>query len=108
MNRLMFLRFAASALLIAGTLAWAAPAPKAETKRHPLRGVITRVEANTSSLMVKHEAIPGVMRAMTMRFKVAEQVVQHFKVGDAITGMMSRVDDEWRLDDVKAAPAAKK
>jgi hypothetical protein len=38
-------------------------------KRHPLRGVITAVHAERSALMVKHEQIPGVMRAMTMLFR---------------------------------------
>ena len=102
-----FLRFATIALL-ASTIVSAAPAAKAETKRHPLRGVITRVDSETSSLMVKHEEIPGVMRAMTMRFKVAPEVVKKFQAGDAITGVMSRVDDEWRLDEVKAAANKRK
>ena len=104
MNRSVFLRLLAAFCLTA-VLGFAAE--KSATKRHPLRGVIVRVEADASALMVKHEEIPGVMRAMTMRFKVAPEVVKAFKAGDAITGRMSRVNDEWRLDDVKAAPAAK-
>lgn len=102
-----FLRFLTIAL-VASAVVHAAPAAKTETKSHPLRGVITRVEPESSSLMVKHEAIPGVMRAMTMRFKVAPDVVKKFKVGDAIIAQMSRVDDEWRLDEVKATDPAKK
>ena len=105
MNRLNFLRLAfIFVLVLAGNLP---AAKKADAKRHALRGVITRVDAEGSALMVKHEEIPGVMRAMTMRFKVAPEVVRNFKVGDAITGMMSRVANEWRLDDVKAAKSQK-
>src|SRR6187402_1713662 len=48
----------------------AATKPADAVKRHPLRGVITAVYIERSSLMVKHEEIPGVMRAMTMLFKV--------------------------------------
>lgn len=106
MNRHSFLRLALAFLAIA-TVAFAAAADKAAVKRHPLRGVITRVEVDDSALMVKHEEIPGVMRAMTMRFKVAPEVVKNFKAGDAITGQMSRVNNEWRLDDVKPAQPPK-
>lgn len=97
-----------AAALLSLVAVFAAPAAKSESKRHPLRGVITRVEPDTSSLMVKHEEIPGVMRAMIMRFKVAPEVVKNFKIGDAITAEMSRVNNEWHLDDVKLVPPQKK
>ncbi len=77
-------------------------------KSHPLRGVVTKVQPESSSLMVKHEAIPGVMRAMTMLFKVDAEVVGRIKLGETITAKMSRVNDEWRLDDVRVVPAASK
>ena len=91
----------------------AKPAEKsAETAaipRHPLRGVITTVVADQSAFMVKHEDIPGVMRAMTMMFKVDAATLKAFKVGDAITGQMSRQGSNWVLEKVKpAAPAAAK
>jgi Cu/Ag efflux protein CusF len=70
-------------------------------KRHPLRGVITAVYVERSSLMVKHEEIPGVMRAMTMLFKVDEATLKLAQTGQAITAMMSRQGDEWWLHDVK-------
>lgn len=111
MKRIHFLRTALALVAFVGFVfsAAAAPAPaeKSAVKRHPLRGVITRIEPEASALMVKHETIPGVMRAMTMRFKVAPDVVKKFKVGDTITALMSRVDDEWRLDDVKRATPEK-
>ena len=87
------------------------PAPAeapAAPKRHPLRGVITSVVAEKSAFMVKHEEIPGVMRAMTMMFKVDATALKTFKVGDALTGLMSRQGNTWVLEDVKPAPAAKK
>jgi Cu/Ag efflux protein CusF len=69
--------------------------------RHPLRGVITAVYADRSSLMVKHEEIPGVMRAMTMLFKVDEATLKSAQKGQTITAMMSRERDEWWLHEVK-------
>ena len=81
--------------------------PSEVAKRHPLRGVITAVDAERSAIMVKHEEIPGVMRAMTMLFKVDAETLKSVQKGQAITGMMSRQGDEWWLHDVKtvAAPA---
>lgn len=110
-------------LLAASPLAFAAPswteepssqspialaAAAAPVRSHPLRGVVTKVQPETSTLMVKHEAIPGVMRAMTMLFKVEADVVKRVKEGDAITARMSRMNDEWRLDDVRVVPAESK
>jgi Cu/Ag efflux protein CusF len=73
--------------------------------RHPLRGVITSVMAEQSAFMVKHEEIPGVMRAMTMMFKVDAATLKAFKPGDTITGLMSRRGRDWLLEDVKPAAA---
>ena len=84
------------------------PAPTATAKaddgikRHPLRGVVTAVLADKSALMVKHEEIPGVMRAMTMMFKVDAATLQSVQQGQIITGRMSRQGTDWVLEDVKA------
>jgi Cu/Ag efflux protein CusF len=75
--------------------------PADQIKRHPLRGVITAVYPDRSSLMVKHEEIPGVMRAMTMLFKVEPATLKSAEKGQTITAMMSRQGDEWWLHDVK-------
>lgn len=108
-----------SRALLLSSLLLVAPVvvPAAETKpaeksaavtRHPLRGVITSVMAEQSAFMVKHEEIPGVMRAMTMMFKVDEATFKAFKTGDAITGLMSRQGRNWVLENVKPAAATKK
>ena len=95
------------AALVAAEKSPAPAAAPAAPKRHPLRGVITSVVADKSAFMVKHEEIPGVMRAMTMMFKVDETTFKAFKVGDALTGLMSRQGNTWVLEDVKPAPAVK-
>ena len=79
----------------------AAARPAEQIKRHALRGVITAVYPDRSSLMVKHEEIPGVMRAMTMLFKVEPATLKSAQKGQTITAMMSRQGDEWWLHDVK-------
>lgn len=100
----------AFAPLAFGALASAAPAPKAAEagKRHPLKGVVTAVDADLSALRVKHEEIPGVMRAMTMLFRVDAPTLKAVKAGDAITAQMTRENGEWRLYEVKVVPGAKK
>ena len=82
-----------------------AAAADTAVKRHPLRGVIIAVDAEKSALRVKHEAIPGVMGAMTMQFKVDAAALKTAKVGDAITGLMSRQGNAWVLEDIKPAAA---
>ena len=56
----------------------AAPTASAEApaapKRHPLRGVITSVLTEKSAFMVRHEEIPGVMRAMTMMLLIGRWI----------------------------------
>jgi Cu/Ag efflux protein CusF len=76
-------------------------------KRHPLKGVITAVVADKSALMIKHEEIPGVMRAMTMMFKVDAATLKAAKEGRALTGLMSRQGDSWVLEEVKFAAEKK-
>lgn len=107
--RLFLLAFllSAGAVAAAESAAPAAPAakPAAAPQRHALRGVVIDVVADKSALLVKHEEIPGVMRAMTMMFKVDAATLKAVKKSDAITGLMSRRDGSWVLEDVKVAPA---
>ena len=81
--------------------AMADSAAKNAATRYPLRGVITAVHPDRSAIMVKHEEIPGVMRAMTMLFKVDAATLKSAEKGQAITGMISRQGDEWWLHQVK-------
>lgn len=70
-------------------------------KKHPLKGVVTDVLPAQSALMVKHETIPGVMKAMTMMFTVDPAVLKRVNKGDTITALMSHADGEWRLEEVQ-------
>ena len=83
-------------------------APAAPVRRFPLRGVVTTVIADKSALMVKHEAIPGVMRAMTMMFKVEADTLKAVHVGDTITAQLTREGDDWWLRQVKVTEPAKR
>lgn len=71
--------------------------------RHPLKGIITAIDAERSALMVKHEEIPGFMRAMTMLLKVDAATLQAARKGQAITGTLVQRDDGFWLEDMKPA-----
>ena len=81
-----------------------APTAAPEIKRYALRGVVVAVDADKSALRVKHEEIPGFMRAMTMQFKVDASTLTAAKVGAALTGQMSRQGKDWILEAVKFLP----
>ncbi len=77
-------------------------AEKPASPMHPLKGVIVDVFTDKSALLVKHEEIPGVMRAMTMLFLVDAETAGRVKKGDTITGQMGRDENKkWILRDVK-------
>jgi Cu/Ag efflux protein CusF len=110
-------RTALTSLALAAVFALAsAPAAAAETKatetapgpakapaRHPLKGVVLEVQPDRSALIVKHEEIPGVMRAMTMRLKVDAATLAAAQKDQAITGLLVRKPDGWWLEEVKPA-----
>ena len=82
-------------------------APAEQPKSHPVKGVIMGIMTDKTALLVKHEEVPGVMRAMTMMFKVEPAVLERVKRTDAIQGKMQRRADGWWLIDVEVLPAAK-
>lgn len=85
-----------------------APSADKSAAAHPLKGVVVEVRRDRQALLVKHEEVPGVMRAMTMLLKVEAKVLDQVKAGDAITAQLSRRDDGWWIHEVKvAAPAGK-
>lgn len=75
-------------------------------ERHALKGVVVDVMEDRSALLVKHEEIPGVMKAMTMLLNVDAAALKAVKKGDAITGALVKKTDGWWLEDVKPVVAA--
>jgi len=76
------------------SVANAAPA----AARHPIRGVVVDVLPAQQALLVKHEAIPGFMAAMTMLFKVDAPTLAAAQPGRPITGEIFQRDSDWWLD----------
>lgn len=73
---------------------------------HPLKGVVTKVLEERKLVMVKHEEIPGVMKAMTMAFSVPVDVWAQLKPGVALTARMHKAEKGWKLTDVKVIEGA--
>lgn len=78
-------------------------APAKAPARHPLKGVVLDIRPDRSALIVKHEEIPGVMRAMTMLLKVDATTLAAAQKDQAITGLLVRKPDGWWLEEVKPA-----
>ena len=60
-----------------------------------------------SALLVQHEEIPGVMKAMTMLLKTDAATLAAAKKDQAITAILVKKADGWWLQDVKIAEAVK-
>lgn len=86
---------------------WAANEATPEPKTHPLKGVVMGLMPEKTALLVKHEEVPGVMRAMTMMFKVEPAVLEKVKQGDPIKARMSRRPDGWWLTEVEVVAPTK-
>ncbi|MCF3648910.1 copper-binding protein [Synoicihabitans lomoniglobus] len=75
---------------------------EAETRGHALRGRIEGIMADRNALLVAHEEIPGVMRAMTMMFQVDPRVIPLVKAEQNITARMERREDgKWWLFNIR-------
>jgi len=79
--------------------------PAAAETGHALKGVVVNVLAERGQVIVKHEEIPGVMRAMTMGFNVDEATLKAAAKGAAVSGTMVRRDGKYWLIDATFTPA---
>ncbi len=81
------------------------PSPvAAEPASHPVRGVVIDLWPEKTALLIKHEEVPGVMRAMTMLFKADSAALRKVKTGDVISARMSRQADGWWLTGIEVLP----
>ena len=71
------------------------------TRGYPVKGIVTRVMPDRGMVIVKHEEIPGVMRAMTMAFKVEAETLAQLSVDQALLGRIERRGRDWHLFSVK-------
>ena len=67
---------------------------------YPVRGVIVSTDADKGEVMLKHEAIPGFMEAMTMPYKLKDPtIIAELHAGDMITAtLMTRQSSNGPYD----------
>jgi hypothetical protein len=72
---------------------------------HAVRGRIVQLLPEQQSVLVAHEEVPGVMRAMTMAFRVDPRLLQLLRPDQEVIGRMVRRDDNrWWLFNVRVVP----
>jgi protein SCO1/2 len=77
----------------------AVPARPAEI-RYPLRGEIVAVDRERKTLTISHEAISGLMPAMTMEFSVGEGDLAIARPDEHIRGELVRYGDDFHLEKI--------
>jgi protein SCO1 len=88
-------------------------AGKPVSKNYRLRGVVRSVAVESGRVLIRHEAIPGFMGAMTMPFKPADPaILPTLKPGDRVEGTLrvEMQDDavtDYQLVDLKVTEPAK-
>ena len=77
------------------------------TRGYPIKGRVTQVLPAQNLVLVQHEEIPGVRRAMTMGFKVDPQLLPQLTAGRELLGRIERRGRDWWLFQVRllGAPA---
>jgi protein SCO1/2 len=83
-----------------------AVAASAETREFTVKGVVKKVEADNSRVIIAHEAIPGFMDAMTMPFRVkSSEILAKVQTGDSISFRLFVTAEESWIDNVVKIPA---
>src|SRR5215469_10433075 len=61
------------------------PQAATSTKQYPIRGTVVRVDAPNGQVTLQHDAIPGLMEAMTMPYPVTDRsALSELHPGDKI------------------------
>ncbi|WP_232767425.1 copper-binding protein [Geminisphaera colitermitum] len=68
-----------------------------------LWGVVVSVLPEKGGLLIKHEEVPGVMKAMTMLLRVDEATLKVAKKNQVVKGRLVRKDGVWWLEEAKLA-----
>ena len=84
-----------------------AGAPGPAASRYAMRGQLVAVQLDTGQVLLKHDAIPGYMDAMTMLFRVADRAaIRDRRPGDLVTATLVVESDASYLEDVRLTGTA--
>lgn len=108
MNALHGFLLAAVALLslLAGCKGATTEAPDAATtgaaKEYEIQGKVVAVGADKRSITLDHEEVPGLMKAMEMKFNVEEaSVVEGVNAGDRVAGNLRVEGSDYTITRLK-------
>lgn len=97
------------ALLLAGCAgpsSHRSAAPEAP-QLYPVKGVIQRLEPDGRTVVIKHEAIPGYMAAMTMPFEVKDpQELTGLQPGDQVSFVMCVTETDGWIENIAKVGAS--
>jgi protein SCO1/2 len=81
--------------------------PASPTQVFSVKGVIKELEPDGKTAVIRHEAIPGYMEAMTMPFEVRDTNLLHgLKAGDAISFKMAITPTEGWIQEITKIESA--
>ena len=76
-------------------------AKPAAPKQYKLTGVVREIDKESGQVMIRHDEIPGYMKAMTMPFDLkGKEVLGDLFVGDEVEGVLVVKADDIELNDV--------
>ena len=79
----------------------AVEAKPAAPKQYKLTGVVREIDKESGQVMIRHDEIPGYMKAMTMPFDLkGKEVLGDLFVGDEVEGVLVVKADDIELNDV--------
>src|SRR5579863_4138167 len=94
------------AALLTGCDQKAAP-PVATTQVFTVKGDIKELEPDGKTALIRHEAIPGYMQAMTMPFEVRDtNLLRGLKAGDVISFQLAVAPTEGWIQDITKLESA--
>lgn len=104
MTGLALNRRASCAVVIAivlGAVTWS----PAQTKEYTINGMVLRVDPARRSFLVSHDAVPGLMAAMTMSFDVRDaKELTGVQPGNAVTFTLAVGQQSMRAERVRVVP----
>ena len=69
---------------------------------YEIRGTVTAISADRQSVTLDHEAIPGLMAAMKMEYRVKDSaLVRGLKTGDQVAGRLQAQGTDYVITELK-------
>ncbi len=82
----------------------ASPAAAAASKDYPGHGVLRGFQSQGKVVVISHDAMPGLMEAMTMGYELKDPALaQGLKPGDTVDFTLNVAGDAWTVTAMKKA-----